>query len=171
MPGADDPSIFRRPEEIVVADHLGSGRVDQRDKTIERNHLAAAGTHIERSQVLCISPEVLIGLQVHLVGAVVKDKVVHIRRAHVHLQRIADLRHRHVQHLGFLAIDADLNQGVVGCERSEQSRQLVALPAAGNNLIGDTGEIGERVLTRCPATQTEIRQNCRCPESQAARTE
>ena len=46
----------------------------------------------------------------------------------------------------FLAIDVDFDQWIVGGERSEQSRQLAVLPAAGNDLVGNTGKIGESVF-------------------------
>ena len=51
--------------------------------------------------------ELLVGLHVDAIGAVIEIEIVDVRRTHVNAERVGDLAERNVQALGLFAIDGD----------------------------------------------------------------
>ena len=69
-----------------MADHLRRGRLGDGDHVVERHHGRRVGAHVELANVARLAAELLVGLHVNAVGAVVEVEVVHVGRAHVDLQ-------------------------------------------------------------------------------------
>src|SRR5437879_6116228 len=59
----------------------------------------------------------------------VHSKIIHVNRAHVHLQGIGDLVQRHLQALGLLAINMNQVLRIVGCEARKKSGEVWIRPA------------------------------------------
>ena len=75
------------------------------DQVIERDHCAGVGTNVELPQVTWLRAELLVGLHVDAIRAIVEIEVVDVLRSHIDLQGRGDLRERHVQALRLFAID------------------------------------------------------------------
>ena len=126
----------RRSEQVEVADDLRRGRFLHPHDLLERHHLAGARPRIELSKRLRVGPELLIGLHVDAVRAVVELEVVHVLRPEEDLQRARDLAERQPERERALTIDRDLQLRVVRGERAEQARpQLRRLVAGADNRL------------------------------------
>ena len=122
-----------------MADHLRRSRLLQRYKVVQRNHLSRVGLHVVAVDILRPVAELSFGLHVHSVRAIVKVKIVHVNRSHVHLQSVRDLIQRNVQALRLLPVDLHQILRIVRCECREQSRQDAALIARSRKLIRRVG--------------------------------
>ena len=65
--------------------------------------------------------ELLVGLHVHAIGAIVEIEIVDVGRAHVNLQRVVICWSGTLQAARFLAVDLDHELRIVGGERAEQT--------------------------------------------------
>ena len=68
-----------------------------------------------------VCAELLVGLHVDAIRAIIEVEIVHVGRAHVDAQRVGDLRERDVQALGFFAIDGHQILRIIGGKGGEQS--------------------------------------------------
>ena len=71
-----------------------------------------------------LSAELLVGLHVDAVGAVIEIEIVDVGRSHVDAERVGDLAERNVQALGLFAIDGDDKLRVGGGVGGEQADQI-----------------------------------------------
>ena len=78
----------------------------------------------------------LVGLDEHAVRAVVEVEIVDIRRAHVNAQSVRDLLQRHVQALGFLAINRDQKLRIARGVTAVQTGQIFARIAFPHHALG-----------------------------------
>ena len=104
-----------------MADDLRRRRFLHPHDLLERHHVAGARPGVELSERLRIGPELLVGLHVDAVRAVVELEVVHVLRPEEDLQRARDLAERQPERERALAVDRDLQLRVVRGERAEQS--------------------------------------------------
>ena len=137
-----------RAEEVVVVDDLGSGDLLDTGEVVERDHLAGVGTDVELTQVLRVTAELLVCLDVDAVGAVVVVEVVDVAGAHEGSERSGDLAEGNANGFGFLPIDGDLELRIVrrelGVHGSEARAWSAALCDEG---MGDASDVIERVST------------------------
>ena len=131
-----------------MIDHLRPGRLLQRDDIAERHQAVGVGTHVVLPQVPRVHAERLIGLHVNAIGAIVEVEIVHVLRAHVDAERLRDLADRHSDGLGLFAIDLHQLLRIVGREAGEQSSQILALAAAGNDLVRNRVDVLQRVAAQ-----------------------
>ena len=71
----------------------------------DRHHLAKIVARLELPDAVRVDAELRLGLRVNLPGAPEEIKVIHIHRAEIRLQRLADVGHVHAHALGFDAIN------------------------------------------------------------------
>ena len=130
-----------RAEQIVVGDDLRRGRLRNAHHVVQRDHLVRIGAHIELLDVAGLAAEALVGLHVNAIGAIVEIEVVDVRRAHVHLQRVADLLDGHLQAAGLGAIDVHHELRIVGREGAEQAAEILARVPFPHQALGDVIEL------------------------------
>ena len=99
----------------------GGGDLLGRHHLLERHHLAAARPGIELPQRLRARSELLLGLHVDPIRAVVELEVVDVLRPEQDLHRARDLVERQSQRQRPLPIDRDLQLRIVGGERAEEA--------------------------------------------------
>ena len=110
-----------------MADHLWCCRLIGRDQIIQRHHGTGVGTNIELLHVLGFRTELLVSLHVDAIRTVIEIEIVHVGRAHVHAQRVGDLRKGHVQTLRLFAVDGHQILRIVRRKRSVESHQFFML--------------------------------------------
>src|SRR5215469_1096109 len=147
-PGRRRAVDFRRAKQIVVANDLGIRGLLNRHQIVERDHLAGGGTEVIFPDIFGLRAELAVGLNIDAVGAVVEVEVVHINRAHIDLQRVGDLAERHLQTLGFFAVDLNDVLGIVSGEAAEESDQIFARVSFGCQLVGGFGEGFEGIASQ-----------------------
>ena len=92
-------------KQIVALDAVGAAGFFQPRDRAERDHFAAAVARLELRDRVGIDAELRFGLGVNLPGAAKQIEVVHVNRAEIGLQRLADIGHADAHAFGFLAID------------------------------------------------------------------
>ncbi len=71
-------------------------------QVVERDHLAGVGTDVELAEILRAATELLVGLNVDAIGAVVEVEVVDVAGAHEGAEGCGDLCERDADGLGLL---------------------------------------------------------------------
>ncbi len=109
------------------------------------------GAHIELADVARLAAEVLVGLHVHAISAVVEVEIVDIGRTHVDLQRVGDLLDRHLQAARLGAIDLHHELRIVGGEGAEQPAQVLARIPFPHQVLRDVVELLDACCRPRPA--------------------
>ncbi len=112
------------PEEVVVGDDLGGRGLAELDHGVERHHLAVRPPRVELTQVPRTRPELLVGLDVHPVGAVVEVEVVHVLRPEEDLEGVRHFLEGQPEAARLVTVDVDHELRVVGPETREQALHL-----------------------------------------------
>ena len=95
-----------------------------------------------------------LGLCAHLKRAAEEIEVVDVDRAEIHLQRLKDIRQRHVEHVGLHAIDVgkELRRGgAIGCKHAGQ-RGIAS--RSGHEIVGRLLQSAARRARRGPGRRT-----------------
>ncbi len=116
-------------------------------QVVQRNHFPGVGAQVILRDIFGRGPKPLIGLHVNAVRAIVEIKVIHIHRAHVHLQRIGNLVQRHLQALGLFPVDVHQVLRIVRGEAGKKSGKVGARPALQCHLIRGVRQRLQRVAT------------------------
>ena len=129
-----------------MVDDLGPGGLGERDEVVERNHLAGVGADVVLADVLRVAAELLVGLHVDAIGAVVEVEVVDVARAHEGAEGRSDLAEGDAHGLGLLAVDGDEKLRVVGGEGGVHAGEAGAGSAAlTDDGVGDAVDVAEGV--------------------------
>ena len=139
---------FRRAEQVEVIDHLRSRGLFQRDDIAERHQSVGVRAHVVLPQVARVHAERLIGLHVNAIGTIVEVEVVDVLRTHVDAQRLRHLADGHSDGLGLFAIDLHQLLRIVGGKAGEQSLQVLALAAGGDDLVRNRVEVLQRIAAQ-----------------------
>ena len=87
-------------------------------------------------------------MDVHAVGTVVEVEVVNVHRTHVDLQRVGDLAERHLQALGFFAVDVNDVLRIVSGEAAEEAHQVFARVSFGSQFVGGGRDGLQRITSQ-----------------------
>ena len=123
-PGAAEPLIVAERNRLKWLMTCGAVVSLSVTTLLERHHLAGSRPRVELLERLRVRTELLVGLHVDAIRAVVEVEVVHVLRAEEDLQRVRDLAERHAERQRALPIDRDLKLRIVGGERAEQARSV-----------------------------------------------
>ena len=94
------------------------------DERAERHQRAGRAADLEPQDVVAVEAEALVGLGADLVDAAEEVEVVDVGRAEIDLQRVEDVRQRHVQHLRLGAVDLEVDLRRVGAEGREHAGEV-----------------------------------------------
>ena len=102
----------------------------QGGEIVERDHLAGVGADVVLAEILGVAAELLVGLNVDAVGAVVEVEVVDVAGAHEGAEGGGDLGEGDAHGLGLLTIDGDVQLRIVGGEGGVHAGEAGARRAA-----------------------------------------
>ena len=118
---------YRHIHVVALDKGRAAGVADVRERP-KRNQCAGGGPHLQIQHVVLFHAELLVGLSTHLVDAPEGVEVVHVGNAEVRRQRVEDVRDRHVEVLGLVTVDVEIELGSrlrEGRKHSGQTWRLV----------------------------------------------
>ncbi|MND95720.1 hypothetical protein D3C80_879830 [compost metagenome] len=112
------------------------GGVADLEEGRQRDHLAEVVAHLQLADLLGIEAELLLSLDVDLVGTAKAVEVVGVQRAQVDLQGVEDVGDRHAVGLGLFPVDGGIDLRHVDLVAGEQARQFRHVVALGDDVLG-----------------------------------
>ncbi len=114
---------------------IRAGAVADLDEGRQRDHLAAVVAHLQLADLLGRQAELLVGLDVDLVGTAEAVEVVGVQRAEVDLHGVEYLVDGHAVGLGLLAVDVGVHLRHVDLVAGEQPGQFRIVRALGDDVL------------------------------------
>ncbi len=112
-----------------------AGAVLDVDEGRQWDHLAAVVAYLQLADLLRCQAELLVGLDVDLIGATEAIEVVRVQRAQVDLHGVEDVVDGHAMGLGLLAVDIGIHLRHVDLIAGEQAGQLRIVGTLGDDVL------------------------------------
>ena len=107
--------------------------------------MAGRGANVVLADGCGVFAELLGGLHVDAITAVVEVEIVDVLRAHEDLEGVRDLTERNAEGFGLIAVNADQHLGIVGGKAGAELGDVFALIAFGDQEVRCAVEVGEGV--------------------------